>query len=192
MKRKSIVSQPLFKLGVVTCLIGLALSFIFGITEIPFEGPAGITNSVLLGSGICLLLLTWIRSIVPACSIVSTTGIDVDQEEQANILGRRQLRLAKLTVLFSIASMVLAVALYVLGVAVAFTSFDFASGTNDAGLIIILTGIVTGTIGLVTDLAGVRCSWMAWRTSSHIRWFVLSLAMPMLMGLAIYIILNSM
>ena len=170
--------QLLFALSCILLATGIGLAIVFEILDFTFEGPLGIVIAALLGTGICLQVFTLIRYWLPESILVQPASISMSGENLRVGLGNRQLRHAKLTILFSAVSGIVAVILYVVGVFVAFTNFNFASGTNDAGLLIMLASLAVGFIAAVSNLVGIAFGWMSWRSTGVIKWFMVATLIP--------------
>ena len=65
------------------------------------------------------------------------------------------------------------------GVAFAFASFSFASGTNDTVLIIMMVGFVVEITAIIGDLVGWGLSWFAWREAGTTGWFAAAILLPL-------------
>ena len=81
-------------------------------------GPAGIAVAILLGSGVCVLLLAALRRVFPASRPLRTNVVDLSDDERLGRLAESRVRRAKLTVFFSAASTFMAFALFLGGIPV--------------------------------------------------------------------------
>jgi hypothetical protein len=168
-------NNMLIAFGAALMMIGLALAALFGSMDVPAEGVAGIAVAAILGSGICVLLLAGLRRILS----VSRSRLSNEIEIWVNR--------TKLTLCFSMAASVVAFALLYGGVAVAFINFNFASGTNDIGLIMMLTGFAVGAIAIMGDLVGIVFGGIVWKTLGNRRWLLAAIAVLVVHAMAIYV-----
>jgi hypothetical protein len=75
---------------------------------------------------------------------------------------------------------VLAVALFVAGVGIYFANFNFGSGGDARGAVLLLAAPCLGLIAVSGDLYGILAAWMTWRSSGSGWWLAMAIALPLL------------
>ena len=85
----------------------------------------------------------------------------------------------------------MAFALFFGGILVSFIGFNFASGTNDFGLIMILAGIVVGGIAIISGLVGIVFGWMAWNSSGRFYWLIAACSVPFVQAIAYFVVRHA-
>lgn len=176
MKLGKRVERLLIAIGCGLLLLGLGLGLLFGSVEVPVSGPAGIVVATLFGFGLCILLLAALHRLIPDSNHFNA---DIPSESDRYLsLADLKVWRTKLAICFSATCTVLAFALFFGGILVAFIGFDFASGTNDIGLIMILTGMVVGAIAIFSGFVSILLGWSAWYTSRKVTWLFVALAVP--------------
>lgn len=165
-------------------IAGFGLSLVFGTIGVPAEGPAGIAVAILFGLGLCTLLSALLRRTIRRSEFLKTPIADLSESDRPRYSAESSVWQAKFATYFSTASTFLAFALFFGGISVAFIGFNFASGTNDFGLIMILTGIVVAVIAIVSGIVAVFLGWRAARRTGSFLWFVFALALPAFQAVA--------
>lgn len=174
--------------GCVLLATGFGLGLLFGTFDVQVEGPAGIAVAILFGTGLCGLLLAAVGRVLPRTMSPQNNDDKASKERQLRDLAESYLHLTKLTLFFSAASTIAAFALFLGGIPVAFIGFNFASGTNDFGLIMMFTGIVVGVIAILSSLFGIPVGWISWSVSGKSNWFFVVLALPIVQTVSFLVV----
>jgi hypothetical protein len=171
-------------IGCGLLITGFGLSLLFGSIEVPASGPAGFAVATLFGVGLSVLLFAALhRTISRPVAIGSTPG-DRPENEQLRYWADVSVWRTKLAICFSVASTFLAFALFFGGIPVAFIDFNFASGTNDIGLIMMITGMVVSVIAIIGGLVAIPWGWMARNASGNSYWLCAAMALPVFQAFA--------
>ncbi len=179
MKPKRTFELVLIAIGFGFLISGFGLGLLFGSLDVSAKGPAGIAVAILFGCGICLLLFAALQPITSVSGFLKPNNAELSESERPRSLAELSVSRAKLAICFSAAATVMAFALFYGGIKVAFIGFNFASGTNDVGLITLLTGIVVGIIAIVSSLVAILLGWSAGNASGKFYWFFAALAVPL-------------
>lgn len=104
--------------------------------------------------------------------------METTDENSGQSVATRWRHRAKLAVLGSAAISVLAIGLYVTGVGLYFSNFNFAAGGDGRGALLLLIAICVGLVGLISQIAGLVAGWMDWKATGSRRWFVAAISLP--------------
>ena len=86
----------------------------------------------------------------------------------------------------------LAVGLYIAGVAMYFADFNFASGGDSRGAVILVAALILSIFGIVGALLTVLCSWNTWRFAGSRWWLVVAILLPSSEIVAILLLVIAM
>lgn len=167
-------------IGCGLSLSGFALWLVLGLVETSVSGPGGLAVAILFGCGLCTWLLAALyRMLYGSALPLTNSGTEAEQERHKTFAELRVLR-AKCSICYAALATVLTYALIVVGIPVAFIGFDFAHGTNDLGLVIILTGLVVGVVAIISGLIAIILGWIAARTNGNFKWLLAAIAIPLI------------
>ncbi len=164
--------------------LGFGLGLLFGTIDVPVEGPAGIAVAILFGFGLCILLFAALRRVIFVSDPRKSKADDLLESERPGRFADLKVRSTKLAIRFTAITTAIAVALFFGGIPVAFLGFNFASGTNDVGLIMIFTGMVVGAISIVSGFVAILLGGSVLCTSGKVYWLFVSLAVPIFQVIA--------
>lgn len=159
--------------------VGVVLALLLSIFEIRADSSTGFVVSTIFGMGISLLLLAWLRRMLPISMSSSDALLDHDVAKKSQSMNQ-WIRNTKISMCFSLVTALLALGLCFGGVAIAFVNFNFASGTNDVGVYILLTGLALVALSGLSTLVGVVVGWMTSRATGNLLWLSIACVFPFL------------
>jgi hypothetical protein len=104
----------------------------------------------------------------------------LDMQRQDRQLLRNQWRRRTIRALmFSQVATVLAIGLYFSGVTIYFANFNFGSGGNSQGAIILVAALCLSTLAIIGDTLGILFAWITWRYTGSPWWLVITILLPL-------------
>jgi hypothetical protein len=106
----------------------------------------------------------------------SLNALDPDRDRLSKQWRRRTIR----ALIFARVMTGLAVGLFIAGVAVYFANFNFGSGGDTRGAVILVAAACLGVIALIGDLYGIFAASVIWRSAGSGWWLAIALLLPVL------------
>jgi hypothetical protein len=101
-------------------------------------------------------------------------------DQNRRFLSDRWRRRTLFALIFSRVVTVLAIGLFVAGAVMYFANFNFGSGGNARGAVMLLAAPCLGLVAVIGDLYGILAAWVTWRNSGSGWWLALAIVLPLL------------
>ena len=86
----------------------------------------------------------------------------------------------------------MAVGIYFVGVVIYFSNFNFGSGGDRRGAVLVFVAIFLGLLAVVSDLWAILAAGMTWKNSGSAGWLALALVLPLLEILATALVVRNL
>jgi hypothetical protein len=110
------------------------------------------------------------------------------QREDRQLLRDQWRRRTIRALVFSQVVTLLAIGAFVAGVAVYFANFNFGSGGDARGMIVLFAALGLGVIAVIGDLYAIVAACLTWRYAGSPGWLAVSLLLPVLQTLSIAVV----